>query len=147
MALSPLSRRRLYNFRANRRGYISFWLFLALLLVTLFAEFVANDKPIVMHYDGDLYFPIFFAYAETEFGGDFETEADYRDPFVAELIADKGWTVWPLIPYSYRTINYDLPVPAPAPPSADNWLGTDDQGRDVLARVIYGFRLSVPVRP
>ena len=143
MALSPITRRRFYNFRANRRGYVSFWIFLALLLVTLFAEFIANDKPIVLRYDGDLHFPIFFEYAETEFGGDFETEADYRDPFVAELIEEKGWMVWPLIPYSYRTINYDLPVPAPAPPSADNWLGTDDQGRDVLARVIYGFRLSV----
>ena len=143
MALSPITRRRFYNFRANRRGYISFWIFLALLLFTLFAEFIANDKPIVLSYDGDLHFPIFFEYAETEFGGDFETEADYRDPFVAELIEEKGWMVWPLIPYSYRTINYDLPVPAPAPPSADNWLGTDDQGRDVFARVIYGFRLSV----
>ena len=143
MALSPITRRRFYNFRANRRGYISFWIFLALLLFTLFAEFIANDKPIVLSYDGDLHFPIFFEYAETEFGGDFETEADYRDPFVAELIEEKGWMVWPLIPYSYRTINYDLPVPAPAPPSGDNWLGTDDQGRDVLARVIYGFRLSV----
>ena len=93
MALSPITRRRFYNFRANRRGYISFWIFLALLLVTLFAEFIANDKPIVLRYDGDLHFPIFFAYAETEFGGDFETEADYRDPFVAELIEEKGWMV------------------------------------------------------
>ena len=143
MALSPITRRRFYNFRANRRGYISFWIFLALLLVTLFAEFIANDKPIVMRFDGAIYYPIFFEYAETEFGGDFETEAEYRDPFVADLIEEKGWMVWPLIPYSYRTINYDLPVPAPAPPSGDNWLGTDDQGRDVLARVIYGFRLSV----
>ena len=143
MALSPLARRRLHNFRANRRGHVSFWLFLGLFLFTLFAEFVANDRPIVMEYDGTLYFPILFEYAETEFGGDFETEADYRDPYVADLIAEKGWMVWPLVPYSYRTINYDLPSPAPAPPSADNWLGTDDQGRDVLARVIYGFRLSV----
>lgn len=143
MALSPLARRRLHNFRANRRGHVSFWFFLGLFLFTLFAEFVANDRPIVMEHDGTLYFPILFEYAETEFGGDFETEADYRDPYVADLIAEKGWMVWPLVPYGYRTINYDLPVPAPAPPSADNWLGTDDQGRDVLARVIYGFRLSV----
>ena len=94
MALSPITRRRFYNFRANRRGYISFWIFLALLLFTLFAEFIANDKPIVLSYGGDLHFPIFFEYAETEFGGDFETEADYRDPFVAELIEEKGWMVW-----------------------------------------------------
>jgi microcin C transport system permease protein len=143
LRVSPLVKRRVYNFKKNKRGYVSLWLFLVLFFVTLFAEFIANDKPIVLEYDGGLYWPVFHAYAETTFGGDFETEADYRDPFVAELIEAKGWTIWPVIPYSYRTINYDLDVPAPAPPSGANWLGTDDQGRDVLARLIYGFRISV----
>jgi len=136
-------RRRFANFRANRRGFVSLWIFLALFLISLFAEFIANDKPILVSYDDSIYWPVFSSYAETEFGGDFETEADYRDPFVAHLIEDKGWIVWPLIPFSYRTINYDLAVPAPSPPSSVNWLGTDDQGRDVLARLIYGFRISV----
>ena len=94
-------------------------------------------------YQGDLYFPVFKTYPETTFGGLFETEANYRDPYVAELIEDDGWMLWPPIRYSHDTINYELTVPAPAPPSAENWLGTDDQGRDVLARLIYGFRLSV----
>ena len=141
--ISPLSRRRLHNFRANRRGYYSLWIFLTLFVLSLFAEFIANDKPFVLSFDGDLYYPIFSDYAETTFGGDFETEADYRDPFVKDLIEEKGWMIWPLIPYGNRTVVYDLPVPAPAPPSAKNWLGTDDQARDVVARLIYGFRISV----
>ncbi len=143
LRMTPMVRRRFANFRANRRGFVSLWIFLVLFLISLFAEFIANDKPILASYDGGIYWPVFSSYAETEFGGDFETEADYRDPFVADLIEDKGWMVWPLIPFSYRTINYDLEVPAPSPPSAVNWLGTDDQGRDVLARLIYGFRISV----
>ena len=142
--LSPLNKRRLRAFKANRRGYYSFIVFTTLFLVTLFAEFIANDKPFLVKYDGAYYTPIFKMYTEKQFGGEFETEADYRDPEVQRLIHEKGgWMVWPLIPYSYRTIKLDLPVPAPAPPSWDNWLGTDDQGRDVLARVIYGFRISV----
>ena len=142
--LSPLNKRRLRAFKANRRGYYSFIIFMALFLVTLFAEFIANDKPFLVKYDGAYYTPIFKMYTEKQFGGEFETEADYRDPEVQRLIHEKGgWMIWPLIPYSYRTIKLDLPVPAPAPPSWDNWLGTDDQGRDVLARVIYGFRISV----
>ncbi len=142
--LTPLTRRRLRNFRNNRRAFVSFWVFLALFAVTLPAEFIANDKPLLIQYDGGYYFPVFAAYPETAFGGDFETEAEYREPDVQDLIRDKGgWMVWPLIPYSYRTVNYDLKVPAPSPPSADNWLGTDDQARDVLARAIYGFRISV----
>ena len=143
MPLSPINQRRWSQFRANRRGWWSAWIFIVLFAVSLGAEFVANDKPLVIHYDGGWYFPIFKSYPETTFGGFFPTEADYRDPEVKQLINDKGWMVWPLIPYSYDTINYDLPVPAPAPPSADDWLGTDDQGRDVVARVIYGFRISV----
>lgn len=142
--ISPINRRRWQNFRANRRGFWSLWLFMVLFFVTLFAELIANDKPLLVSYDGEAYFPIFIAYPETTFGGDFETETDYRDPFVQELIAEKGGSIyWPLIPYSYDTINLDLPVPAPAPPSAENWLGTDDQARDVMARLIYGFRISV----
>jgi microcin C transport system permease protein len=142
--LSPLNKRRLRAFKANRRGYYSFIVFTALFLITLFAEFIANDKPFLVKYDGAYYTPIFKMYTEKQFGGEFETEADYRDPYLKNLIHQKGgWMVWPLIPYSYRTIKLDLPVPAPAPPSWDNWLGTDDQGRDVLARVIYGFRISV----
>ena len=143
MVLSPITRRRFANFRANRRGYWSLWIFLAIFLITLFAEFIANDRPLLVRYDGHYYLPVFTNYPETTFGGEFATEADYRDPYVRKLIADKGWALWPLIPYSYRTINYDLKVPAPAPPSSDNWLGTDDQGRDVTARLIYGFRISV----
>ncbi|WP_448204103.1 ABC transporter permease [Azospirillum sp. sgz302134] len=143
MRVTPLTRRRLTNFRANRRGFWSFWLFLLLFTLSLGAEFIANDKPLLVKYDNTLYWPVFQTYPETTFGGEFETETDYRDPFVRQLIEEKGWIVWPPIPYSYRTINYNLPVPAPAPPSTDNWLGTDDQGRDVVARLIYGFRISV----
>ena len=131
------------NFRSNRRGFWSLWIFLGLFTITLFAEFVANDKPLLVRYDSKFYFPIFYEYPETMFGGFLPTEADYRDPEVAELIREKGWMVFPIVPYSYDTINYNLPVPAPAPPSRDNWLGTDDQGRDVVARLIYGFRISV----
>ncbi len=143
LRINPITRRRLYNFRANKRGFWSLWIFLALFGASLFAELIANDKPLVVSYDGALYVPVFVSYPETSFGGDFPTEADYRDAFVAELIESKGWMVWPPIRYSYQTINYDLPTPAPAPPSTENWLGTDDQGRDVVARLIYGFRISV----
>ena len=140
---NPIWRRQWRAFRRNRRGFWSLGLFLVLFVVSLGAEFVANDKPVMVRYQGDLYFPVFQTYPETTFGGLFETEANYRDPYVAELIEDDGWMLWPPIRYSHDTINYELTVPAPAPPSAENWLGTDDQGRDVLARLIYGFRLSV----
>ncbi len=143
LRLTPLGIRRLENFRANRRGYYSLIIFLWLFGLSLFAEFIANDKPIVVYYDGAYYFPIFMEYPETTFGGDFPTEADYRDPYIQERIREKGWMIWPPIPYSYDTIIYELPTPAPSPPSWDNLLGTDDQARDVLARVIYGFRISV----
>ncbi len=141
--LSPINQRRLSNFKTNRRGYISFWLFIVLLLVTLFAEFLANDKPLLIKYDDGYYAPVLFSYPETKFGGDFETEAEYNDPEVQELIEKKGWIVWPPVPYSFGTIVYNLPSPAPSPPTSQNWLGTDDQGRDVVARLIYGFRISV----
>ena len=141
--LNPMNRRRWRSFKAHRRGFWSLWIFLLLFFITLFAEFVANDKPVLVYYKSSLYFPILKAYPETAFGGEFETEADYRDPFVKDLIKENGFAVWPLIPFADDTINYDLPVPAPAPPSTDNWLGTDDQGRDIVARLIYGFRISV----
>ncbi len=143
LAISPLNRRRLNNFRANKRGFISFWIFLAVFLLTLFAEFIANDKPLVISYQGGYYFPILVTYPETTFGGEFELEADYTDPFIQDLINEQGWMIWPLIPFSYDTIIYDLASPAPSPPDTRNWLGTDDQARDVMARVIYGFRISV----
>jgi microcin C transport system permease protein len=141
--MTPLTRRRIANFRANKRGFWSLWIFLVLFVLSLCAELIANDKPILVHYDGKNHYPVFVTYPETAFGGDFATEADYRDPEVKRLIETKGWMLWPAIRYSARTINRDLPVPAPAPPSAENWIGTDDQGRDVMARMIYGFRLSV----
>ncbi len=125
------------------RGRFSFILFSFLFITSLFAEFLANDKPIALSFQNQLYFPIFQTYPETTFGGSFESEADYKDPYVAGLIKVEGWMLWPPIRFSYDTINYNLTTPAPAPPSAENWLGTDDQGRDVLARILYGFRLSV----
>ena len=143
MRITAITRRRINNFKRNRRGYISSVFFMVLFFISLFAELIANDKPLMVWFDGAVYSPALFEYTETAFGGEFETEADYRDEFVAELIEEKGWMIWPLIPFSYDTVNLDLPVPAPAPPSAVNWLGTDDQGRDVLARTIYGFRISV----
>jgi microcin C transport system permease protein len=166
-ALSPLNKRRWQNFATNRRGYWSLWIFLVLFVVTLFAEFIANDKPLYISFAGKSYFPVVFTYPETTFGGDFETAADYRDPYLQKLIADKGgWMIWPPIRYSYATHNLDLPTPAPSKPTwmlteaeckpvvekkglkscrdlEYNWLGTDDQGRDVVARLIYGFRISV----
>lgn len=143
MTFTPLTQRRIAQFKANKRGYVSFWIFLLLFTVTLFAEFIANDKPLLVKYENHFYYPVFIQYPETTFGGEFETETNYRDPFVQNLIDAQGWMIWPLIPFSYNTVNYDLPVPAPSPPSAEDWLGTDDQGRDVLARLIYGFRISV----
>lgn len=143
MSLSPINQRRWQNFKAHRRGFISLILFAGLFTLTLFAELIANDKPLLMQFQGDYYAPVFISYPETTFGGDFETQADYRDPYVKQLIEADGWMLWPLIPYSYDTINLNLTKPAPAPPSAENWLGTDDQGRDVVARLIYGFRISV----
>jgi microcin C transport system permease protein len=143
ITLTPLTRRRLANFRANRRGFWSLWLFLLLFVVSLFAEFIANDRPLLVRYDGSFYLPVFFDYPETTFGGEFPTEADYRDPYVQKHINEHGFLLWPLIPFNYKTINYGLTKPAPAPPDAVDWLGTDDQGRDVLARLIYGFRISV----
>ncbi|MFG6566188.1 MULTISPECIES: ABC transporter permease [unclassified Sulfitobacter] len=170
MALSPLNQRRWRNFTANRRAYWSLWIFAILFGISLLAEFVANDKPILVSYRGEYYTPIFNFYPETAFGGDFQTEAAYRDPEVQCLIAtggldlcfddpegyildaedgeiegeaiETGWALWPVIPYSYDTA-VDRPGAAPLPPNGQNWLGTDGTKRDVMARVIHGFRLSV----
>ena len=164
--LSPLNQRRWQNFKANRRGYWSLWIFLVLFVLSMFAEFIANDKPIIASYKGEILFPVLIDYPEEKFGG-FLAVTDYRDPVIQEEIDANGWTVWPPIRYSYRTVNNDIPEAAPSKPSwlydqetrcqryyegVDdpncivgnwNWLGTDDQARDVLARVIYGFRISV----
>ena len=170
MAMSPLNQRRWRNFRRNKRAFWSMIIFSVLFGLTLFAEFIANDKPILVSYRGETFAPVFNFYPETAFGGDFRTEAIYRDPeveclivsggiegcfddpdgIIAEIDAgtyqaegfDEGWTLWPLIPYSYNT-TVDRPGAAPLPPNAQNWLGTDDTKRDVLARVIHGFRLSI----
>jgi microcin C transport system permease protein len=144
LRLSRLNRRRLAVFRGNRRAVWSLRLFLVLIAITLPAEFVANDRPLLVVSDHGWFAPVLSTYAETEFGGEFETEADYRDPFLQQLIADQdGFMLWPPIRYGPRTVNFDLREPAPSPPSTENWLGTDDQARDVLARLLYGFRISV----
>ncbi|MEP0324385.1 ABC transporter permease [Bauldia litoralis] len=164
--ISPLNRRRWQNFRANRRGYWSLWIFLVLFIGSLFAEFIVNDKPIVVSYNNEILFPVFNNYPESKFGG-FLATTDYRDPFIQDEILANGWMVWPPIRYANRTVNNEIATPAPAPPwwtmsleercsryplGVDdpnctlgnwNWLGTDDQGRDVVARVVYGFRISV----
>ncbi len=141
--MSPITRRRIIQFRANRRGFWSLWIFLGIFLISLFAEGVANDKPLLVIFEDRLYFPVIETVLESEYGGEFATEAEYRDDYVRELIENKGSMHWPLIRYNYDTINYNLPSPAPSFPTKENWIGTDDQGRDVLARLIYGFRISV----
>ncbi|WP_181708003.1 ABC transporter permease [Chthonobacter rhizosphaerae] len=164
--LSPLNQRRLANFKANRRGYWSFWIFMVLFVFTLFAELIANDRPLVASYKGEILYPVLVDYPEEKFGG-FLATTDFRDPFIQDEILANGWMVWPPVRYSYRTVNAQMPTPAPAPPAFllsreercraypqgvedkncvagnFNWLGTDDQGRDVVARLIYGFRISV----
>ena len=141
--MSPITRRRIIQFRANRRGFWSLWIFLGIFLISLFAEGVANDKPLLVIFEDRLYFPVIETVLESEYGGEFATEAEYRDDYVRKLIENKGSIHWPLIRYSYDTINYNLPSPAPSFPTKENWIGTDDQGRDVVARLIYGFRISV----
>ena len=143
LKLAPLTVRRLENFRANRRGFWSLWIFLGIFTLSLFAELIANDKPLLIRHEGKFYAPVLFAYAETDFGGDFPTDADYRDPYLKKKIEADGWILWPPVHYSHTTVDRNLTVPAPAPPSRAHWLGTDDQARDVVARLIYGFRVSV----
>ncbi len=142
-SLSP-GRRAWLRFRADRRGFFSLWLLAILFALSLGAEFLSNDKPLVAYYEGQLYFPLVKTYPENTFGGDFVTPTDYLDPFIAmKLAAGRNWVVYPPNRYRFDTLNYFSPSPNPAAPSAENWLGTDDRGRDVLARLIYGFRLSV----
>ncbi|MBV0932184.1 ABC transporter permease [Marinobacterium weihaiense] len=144
MTLSPLQRRRLDTFKRNRRGFWSLWIFLVLFGISLCAELVANDRPLLISHAGGWSSPLLRDYTEAHFGGEFALPADYRDPYFHDLITEQGgWMLWPLIRFGHNTINYDLEQPAPSPPTRTNWLGTDDQGRDVLARVIYGFRISV----
>ena len=147
MKLSPLAKRRIAQFRQNRRGYYALWLVALLFAAVLPAEFIANDRPLLVRFNGQYYSPVLHDYPETHWGGDFPTATNYRDPYIRELMQKNGngsnWAIWPPIPFRYDTINYDLTAPAPTPPSAQDWLGTDDQGRDVLARLIYGFRISL----
>lgn len=139
-----LNRRRWRRFAANRRGYWSLVIFLVFFVTSLFAEFLSNDRPIVARYEGQWFFPVFRDYPETAFGGDFETPADYREPFMLERLQRGGnWAIFPPNPHSYNSINLHIEQPVPSPPTRQNFLGTDDRGRDVLARLIYGFRLSV----
>ena len=138
-----LNQRRWRKFKANRRGYYSLLIFSLIFFISLGAELVSNDKPYFVWYQGELYFPMLHSYPETVFGGDFATEADYRDPYILEKINQSGMALFPPNPHSYASINLDLDVPFPSPPTRDNLLGTDDRGRDVLARLLYGFRLSI----
>lgn len=140
---SPLAKRRWHYFKKNKRGYYSLILFSFLFVFTMGAKFIANDRPLLIKYENQYYWPVFKDYHETEFGGDFDTVADYRDSYLREKIEENGTIIWPLLRYDYQTINYDLPVPAPVPPSRENWFGTDDQGRDVVARLIYGIQVSL----
>ncbi|MCP4971401.1 MAG: ABC transporter permease [Arcobacter sp.] len=142
-SIQTVRQKRIAVFKSNKRGYYSLWIFMILFLLTLFSEFIANEKPILIVYKNQYYTPVFKVYSEQDFGGDFESEADYKDEYVQELINKDGYIVWPLIRYSYHTIKTDSEVSFPSPPDMQNLLGTDDQGRDVLARVMYGFRISV----
>jgi microcin C transport system permease protein len=143
MRISPINRRRIDNFKTNRRGYWSLWIFMTLFVLSLVAELIANDRPILVHYQDEYYAPILFDYPETTFGGFLETPTEYSDPDIQDMIGEQGWILWPIVHFSYDTVNYALDQPAPSPPSLSNYLGTDDQGRDVAARLIYGFRISV----
>ena len=142
-SLTPIMQMRLRRFKDHKIGYFSWWVFLAIFCLSLSASLIANDRPLLLRYQGHLYSPVFKQYSEQEFGGVFETEANYRDPVVQKLIEQHGWMIWPIIRFADQTPNLDLTIAAPAPPSTQNWLGTDDQGRDVLARVLYGLRISI----
>ncbi|HEY0208711.1 microcin C ABC transporter permease [Acerihabitans sp.] len=143
MKLSSVNQARWARFRHNRRGYWSLWLFLLLFILSLASELVANDKPLLVRYQGQFYSPLLFNYSETTFGGELATRTDYRDPYIAARLAENGWALWAPIRYDYRTINFATLRPFPSPPSRQNWLGTDSTGKDVLANLLYGFRLSM----
>lgn len=141
--MSPVMQARLDRFKKNKLGFRCFILFMIIFILSLAAEFIANDKPLIVKYQDSFYFPVFKDYQETTYGGVFETATDYQDPAVRELISAHGWMLTPIVPFSFQTPNLDLTVPVPSKPTAQNWLGTDDQGRDVLARVLYGLRVSL----
>lgn len=141
--MSPVMQQRLARFKQNRLGFICLIVFAVIFVLAIFSELIANDKPLMVKYQQSYYFPVIQSYPETTFGGVFETETDYKDPAVQQLIDRDGWALWPVIPFSYQTPNLELAVPVPSPPSQQNWLGTDDQGRDVLARILYGLRVSL----
>ncbi|ENU30532.1 MULTISPECIES: ABC transporter permease [unclassified Acinetobacter] len=141
--MSPVMQARLNRFKKNKLGFRCFILFMIIFILSLAAEFIANDKPLIVKYQDSFYFPVFKDYPETTYGGVFETATDYQDPAVRELISAHGWMLTPIVPFSFQTPNLDLTVPVPSKPTAQNWLGTDDQGRDVLARVLYGLRVSL----
>lgn len=132
-----------HRFVKNRRAYISLLIFAVLFVVSLFAELIANDKPLILKYNGEYYFPIFREYTDKDFGGDFPTPADYKDALIQRNIQQNGWAFFPIIPFSFNTVDYNLKVPTPSAPSKKHWLGTDDEGRDIVARILYGIRLSV----
>ncbi|AIU88115.1 MULTISPECIES: ABC transporter permease [Pectobacterium] len=141
--LSPINQARWARFKSNRRGYWSLWIFMVLFIVSLFSELIANDKPLLVKYDGQFYTPVLVDHSERTFGGQLDTTADFRDPYIAERISSHGWAIWPLIHYSYDTINYATTASFPSAPDWQNWLGTDSQGKDVVAQVMYGFRISL----
>ena len=142
-SISP-GRRAWLRFKRNRRGYISLWIFSIAFVVSLFADVLSNDRPLLVYYQGTIYTPLLQTYPEKIFGGDFETPTDFLDPFIENSIrSGDNWAIYPLNRYSFSSLNYFAPSPNPAPPSAVNWLGTDDRGRDVFARLLYGFRISV----
>ena len=141
--MSPMMKARLQRFKKNKLGFGCFIVFMMIFILSLGAELIANDKPLIVKYDQQWYFPVVKSYPETTFGGIFESEAEYKDPAVQQLIDAKGWTLWPMLRYSYQTPNLNLTVPVPSAPTSDNWLGTDDQGRDVVARILYGLRVSL----
>ena len=138
-----IKQKRIKVFKNNKRGYYSLIIFLFLFFITLFSEFIANDKPLLISYKNEFYTPIFKVYSEQTFGGDFLSEADYKDEYIQKLILNHGYMIWPFIKYSYHTIKMDSDLEYPSPPSSENLLGTDDQGRDVMARILYGFRISI----
>lgn len=141
--MSPANQARWARFRENKRGYWSLWLFLVLFSLSLGSELVANDKPLLVRFEGRFYSPLLFNYSETTFGGELATPADYRDPYLANRLAAHGWVVWAPVHYDYHTINFATERPFPSPPTRQNWLGTDSAGKDVLANLLYGFRLSM----
>lgn len=143
MAISLINQQRWQRFRHNRRGYWSLWIFLVIFVLSLGAELLANDKPLIVHYQQRWYMPLLFNYSESDFGGDFATPADYQDPWLKQRIDRQGWALWAPIRFSDSTINFATDVPFPAPPSKQNWLGTDANGGDVLARLLYGTRVSL----